>query len=99
MTLEAHLQRYLAKSGDRVDNIVAKNLVANKHGWFDYELRGDILYVIMAYGNGDYWNVFAHELAKKLNCKYIQFFTKRNPKAMARRFNVHIDGYIMIKEV
>ena len=95
---ESWILDYLRRSGD--SKIYKGNWVENEYGFASWGLNEDgDLVIYHLYGNGNYWEQFFVNLAKALGCKKIIAATKRNPKAMARRFKMKITGYVLEREV
>ena len=57
------------------------------------------LFVWYAIGDGRKIDKHLYLLAKLLQCKEIEFITKRNPEAFTRKFGYKIKGYLLSKEV
>lgn len=88
---------YFNKSGD--DTLILTNLIATDFGFASFDIKGDELILYQVYGNGDLWDRYFVELAKRLNLKKIKFGTKRNYKGFERKFGYKLVGYILEKEV
>jgi len=88
---------YLQRSGDKY--IDGTNYVENEHGFASWELKPDCIHVIQVYGNGEYWDEFFRQLAKDHGVDSYLFYTRRNPKAFARKFGAKTVQTIMQVEV
>lgn len=70
-------------------------LYHTEHGFVTFLTHDDVLELHHLCGDGKYWqkvilNVMKFEKLKKLNA-----FTRRNPKAWAKKYGGHIRGYYM----
>ena len=95
MCNEAHLD-FLERSGDKA--ITNTNYIENDHGFASYKIENNVLHVIQVYGDGKYWEKFFRKIAKENNVTRAMFYTRRNPKAFARRFGAKVVQYIMMIE-
>lgn len=87
---------YMERTGDRT--IVNTNYTENEHGFASYKIEKDKLHVIQVYGDGKYWESFFRKLAKEKGIKQAMFYTRRNPKAFARRYGAKVVQTLMIIE-
>lgn len=72
-----------------------------KHGFmtFGESKYVNTLNVGKVCGDGKYWFAMANDAAKALGFTRMMTFTKRNPKALAKKYNTEIFGYYLVKEV
>lgn len=90
----ADVTRYLLKSGD---SEIYWNLpfIRFKEGWFNYEVNGEILTIVQAYGPHKELAKRARKLARDRKLDRIVFATKRNGKAFAKLINGKVIGTIV----
>jgi len=96
MPTEAQLD-YMRRTGD--DRIVPDNYVENDHGFASYRVQEKSILIIQMYGDGRYWERFFRRKAKEHGLKYCIFYTRRNPKAFARKFGAEVVETLMQVEV
>mgnify|MGYP000028643132 FL=1 len=96
MPTDAQLD-YMLRSGDKY--IDGTNYVENEHGFASWVAKADCIHVIQVYGDGKYWDRFFRELAKEHGVNSYLFYTRRNPKAFARKFGAKTVQTIMQVEV
>ena len=80
--------------------------IHNEHGFLSYYLfmnrNGDrAMYIDGLYAphQNKYWQEVWDEIAKKNQCKYIVFNTKREPKLIKKLFGFELSTYTYVKEV
>jgi len=92
MPTDRHLD-YLKRSGDRY--IDQRNYEENNHGFASWTIAGGKLLVLQVYGDGEYWDNYFRELAAKQGLGEYMFYTRRNPKAFARKYNASVVETLM----
>lgn len=70
-------------------------LFHKEHGFISFVIRDNILELHHMVGDGKYWQQVIIKIMKLANLDKIRAFTKRNPKAWARKYGGHIIGYYM----
>jgi hypothetical protein len=89
---------YLARSGD--DSLSQDGpIIQNEHGFMVWRVTATEFIIVQCYGDGDYWNSMATQMAQTMGLHRIVFTTKRNPKTYTRRFGYTVQGYILVKEI
>lgn len=72
-----------------------------EHGFMTYgfypETQGFVLWHVA--GDGRYWEKKAEELGRRQNAKCLMLFTRRDPKAFARRYNAEVWGYWLKRDL
>jgi len=93
---EAQLD-YMRRTGDI--SIDGANSVGNARGFASYKVGEKSILIIQTYGDGKYWDKFFRDKAKEHGVKFCMFYTRRNPKAFARRFGAEVVQTLMQVEV
>ena len=71
-----------------------------EHGLITYLIGEDILELHHMVGDGKYWAKFLKEVVMPFNhLSKLNAFTRRNPKAWARKYGGHIRGYYMEADI
>jgi len=96
MPTDAQLD-YMHRSGDK--QIDRTNYIENEYGFASWMEKPDCIHVIQVYGDGEYWDRFFRQLAEKYGVDSYLFYTRRNPKAFARKFGAKTVQTIMKVEV
>lgn len=97
MISQADIEDYLNKSGD--EYLSGDHVIENEHGFLTYSVTPDCLFIINCYGDGEYWDKVANDLAKEAGKDVVRFGTRRNPKTFERKYGYKTVGYILEKEV
>lgn len=66
-----------------------------EHGLVTWLKHDDVLEVHHMVGDGKYWAGVLKSVMRFYGLKTLRAFTKRNPKAWARKYGGHIRGYYM----
>jgi len=92
-----NLSRYLKKSKDTAEEYLQakspEHMYAPQYSscWADFDVYGDIMWIRTAFSKNKKETTRAwkelKEIAKSMNCKKIQFTTRRNGKAWERLFD------------
>lgn len=88
---------FMRRTGDTT--IDGTNYVENEHGFASYKVRDDSILIIQAYGDGRYWEQFFRQKAKEHKVSRCVFYTRRNPKAFARKYGAEVVQTLMKVEV
>lgn len=92
------LQDYYRRSGDT--EILHGTIEQDeKKGFMVWTFTNDSVVLLHVYGDGEYWNEMAEEIAKGLNLNKILFATTRSPKAFCRKYGCDIVGHVLAREV
>ena len=95
---EGWVQDYLDRSGDdKLED--GRVLYHPEKGFVVYHTTDTALVLVHVYGDGQFWDSFAHVKAKELGLEKITFGTRRNPEAFRRLHGYEIIGYILEKKV
>ena len=91
------IEDYCRKSGD--SSVPAGNLEENEHGFCVWRVEDGVLLLVAVYGDGEHWNNWASEKAKKSGMRQIIFATKRKPGAFVRKHGFKVTGYILTRYI
>ena len=86
------LPDYFEKSNSNMKDFLETGdvpLLEFKHGWIEYEVLDDTLYIYSAYFKEKetvLWNLLLKE-GKKQGCKKVEMITSRDPKAWKKLYN------------
>lgn len=87
------IDKYYAKSGD-IDLAPTKYGHVCEQGFANWNITPTAIVVVQCFGDGAFWLDFFKKMTSKTDHK-IQFATRRNPKAWARKYGYKVVGYIM----
>ena len=91
------LRDYFNRSGDT--ELGVGWMEENEHGFCVWRTQDEKLILVNVYGDGTYWNKWATDKAKELECDAIRFETKRSPEAFERKYDCKVVGYILERKV
>lgn len=66
-----------------------------EHGFITYFVHDDTFELHHLCGDGKYWGAVIKKIAGLEGVHTLRAFTRRNPKAWARKYGGHITGYEM----
>lgn len=96
-TMSSPLRDYYNRSGDT--ELGVGWMEENEHGFCVWRREDNRLILVNTYGDGAYWDKWAEDKAREIECDTIYFTTKRSPKSFERKYGYEVTGYILERKV